>query len=212
MAELSQRIEGKARIVEAPHEEARLWTQDSLEQGSDLSAAVLAGAFLDRGLFLTIVSDPFARTAFAYETGGVIGQRRARDLLARVLNELGSRSSARAVLVEDSIHRKSDPSASMKGEPSAFMGDRVLHWSDLSEGSTKAMEVIAWGATGYPTNAFIVDRSSRDFGLNDRQDVPENLAQEVASSLLAIVVAAFDAESFLLWIRDVSVKSALLDR
>jgi hypothetical protein len=202
---------GKARLVEAPAEEARIWTEDSLEQGCDLSAAVLAGGFLDRGQFLAVVSDPFLRAAFAYETGGVIGQRHARDLLAQVLNELGSRN-ARGVLVEDNVHRRSDPSFSIKGEPSAFIGDCVLHWRDFSEGSTKAMEVVAWGATGYPTNAFIVNRSSRDFGLIDRRDAPANLAQEVASSLLAIVVAAFDAESFLLWIADSSVGPAPLDR
>lgn len=64
------------------------------------------------------------------------------------------------------------------------------------------METIDRGASGYPLNAFVITKSSSDLGLVDGGDAPERLSQEVAASLLAIVVAAFDAESFLIWTTD----------
>jgi len=187
------------QVVEAPAEEAHEWLQYSLMQGFDVSAAVSSSGVLGRGRFLAIVSEDFQRTVFDYPHGGVIGQRLSRMQLAQILEDLAS-GEAKSVLVEDSASRRGDRSVSRRGEPSAFIADRVLHWGDLAAGSKNAVEVIAWGTTGYPTNAFVVTRSSADLGLADLQDAPENLAEEVASSLMAIVVAAFDAESFLIWV------------
>jgi len=196
------------QVIEAPADEARAWVQYSLEQGFDLSAAVLNGGFLRRGKFMAIVSESFQRTPIAFRSGGVLGQRVARERFAQILDELSDKD-AKAIVVEDSAAERNDPNFSHRGEPSAFLGDRVLHWRDLSEGPTQAMEVVAWGTTGYPTNAFITNRSSRELGLVNLKDAPKNLAEEVASSLSAIVVAAFDAESYLLWVGDVSTMSLL---
>jgi len=180
-------------------EEARSWLEDSLGQGFDLSVAVLAAGVLEQGRCVAIVPDDFNRVPFNFSHGGVVGQQSSRERLAKVLQRLGT-SGARAVLVEDSTAGRTDPHFSHRGEPSAFIGERVIHWSDLSAGGPQAMEVVAWGTGGYPTNAFVLTQSSQDLGLVDRQDAPKDLAEEVAASLLAIVVAAFDAESYLLWL------------
>lgn len=203
MVRLNRRMAKTTQVIDAPADEARAWMQYSLEQGFDLSAAVLNGGFLRQGKFLAIVSEAFQRTPVAFRSGGVLGQRVARERLAQILDELSDKDG-KAIVVEDSTAERNDPNVSHRGEPSAFLGDRVVHWRDLSDGSTQAMEVVAWGTTGYPTNAFITTRASRDLGLVNLKDAPKNLAEEVASSLLAIAVAAFDAESYLLWVDDVS--------
>jgi hypothetical protein len=42
--------------------------------------------------------------------------------------------------------------------PSAYHGDRVLHWRTFSGGTAAlAVEALRRGATGYPGNGFLVD-------------------------------------------------------
>jgi len=189
------------QIVEAPKEEAHQWLCDSLGEGFDLSAAVLATDLLRGGQFLTIVSSGFQRSAFDYRTGGVIFQEGAREKLAHLLAEL-RHQGATLVVVEDNIRSRRHPSVSRRGEPTSFIGDRVIHWAEIGTAVNEAAETVAYGASGYPLNAFVVAKASSDLGLVDGEDAPENLAQEVAANLRAIVVAAFDAESFLIWTRD----------
>ncbi len=55
------------------------------------------------------------------------------------------------------------------------------------------------GAFGYPLNAFITIKSAAELELVDRQQVPNNFLGEVAKSLMAVIVAAFDAETFMVW-------------
>jgi hypothetical protein len=148
---------------------------------------------------MTIVSSDFERTPFNYSHGGVLSQRLARECLAQTLEGKGF-ENVKAVLVEDDMTRKRDPTVSREGEPAAFIGERVLHWCDSAVDSSRIAEAITRGASGYPTNAFLLARSSTDLGLVDRQDAPKSLAHEVVSSLVAIVVSAFDDESFLIWI------------
>jgi hypothetical protein len=86
--------------------------------------------------------------------------------------------------------------------PSAFIGDGVVHWCELKPGiGTAGTEAIRESAFGYPLNAFVTTRSVSDLRLVDGQAVATGFADQVAASLLAIVVSAFDAESFLLWDR-----------
>lgn len=81
----------------------------------------------------------------------------------------------------------------------SFVGERVLHWCDLRDGGGKGARTIIRGAHGYPLNAFLTSRSSAELGLVDRRQAPKALSQLVVESLLAVVVSAFDGESFLIW-------------
>lgn len=195
-------------LATAPADEAQDWLQYSLTQGFDLSAEVLASDFLSTGVALAVVSTGFSRTEFSYATGGVLGMRRARLCLARVLHQLAA-YAAETVLVEDDLRRRRDPVASRSGLASGFIGDRLVHWGDVRSACNGAVHVIAQGASGYPLNGFVVSRSAPDLGLVDGQDAPEHLAHDVVSTLIAVVVAAFDAESFLLWVRDSSLAASL---
>jgi len=190
-----------AQIVEAPREEACHWLSGSLRAGFDLSGAVLAAEPFRSGRFQAIVSTNFQRSTFDYRVGGVIGQEGAREKLAHLLATLDGRNGGLA-LVEDDLRRRSDEAILRRNEPSSFIGDRVIHWTDMAAPEDQLAETIAHGASGYPLNAFVVTKSSSELGLVDGGDAPGNLAQEVATNLLAIVVAAFDAESFLIWTTD----------
>jgi len=208
MEVLNQRMAREPRLAEAPIYEAREWLRYSLTQGFDLSARVLASDFLSSGSALAIVSTEFSRTEFDFATGGVLGMRSARLCLARVLRHLAVRA-AETVLVEDDLRRRWHPVASRSGLASGFMGDRLVHWGDVRPACNGAVHVVAEGASGYPLNGFIVTRAAAELGLVDGKDVPDHLAQEVVPTLLAVVVAAFDAESFLLWLRDSSLAASL---
>jgi hypothetical protein len=196
------------RLAEAPIDEAREWLRYSLTQGFDLSAGVLAADVLSTGSALAIVSTEFSREEFSYATGGVLGMRIARLCLVRVLRQVAAHA-AEAVLVEDDLRRRRHPVASWSGLASAFIGERLVHWGDVRPPYSGAVHVVAEGASGYPLNGFVVSRSAAELGLVDGQDAPEHLARDVVSALIAVVVAAFDGESFLLWIRDSSLAASL---
>lgn len=84
--------------------------------------------------------------------------------------------------------------------PSEFVGNDVVHWSDLEPTlGAVATRAIRENAFGYPLNAFVVMQSSAQLGLVDGQPAPADFAKNVADSLLAVVVSAFDAESFMTW-------------
>jgi hypothetical protein len=191
----------KTQVVEAPAEEAQIWLRYSMEQGFEVSAAVLDAGFIDRGRGLAIVSDEFQRTPFEFSHGGVIGTAASRECLGRMLVD-GEFGPVGSLLVEDDVRRKGDPWISKIAPPSAFIGERVLHWADSEMGIDKVVEAIHRGGFGYPLNVFLMTKSSAELGLVDREDAPEELPQEVVSSLLVVVVSAFDNESFLIWTPD----------
>jgi hypothetical protein len=205
MEALNGRMARESCLTEAPIDEAREWLRYSLTQGFDLSEAVLASGFLFTGSALAIVSTEFSRTKFSYATGGVLGTRLARSCLARVLRQM----AAQTVLVEDDLRRRRDPVATRSGLASAFIDDRLVHWSDVRAPCEGAVDAVDQGASGYPLNGFVVSRSAAELGLVDGHDAPDHLARDVVSALIAVVVAAFDAESYLLWLRDSSLASSL---
>src|SRR6476469_6390278 len=163
-----------AQAVEAPTEEAQGWLRYSLEQGFDVSAAVLDAGYIDHGRGLAIVSAEFQRTSFNFSQGGVLGTDASAERLGSLLEEDGL-GSVGAVLVEDDVMGKGDPWISKISYPSAFIRDRVLHWADLEKGTDNVLEVVQRGAFGYPLNAFLVSKSSVDLGLSDREEAPTKL-------------------------------------
>jgi hypothetical protein len=119
-------------------------------------------------------------------------------VLAQLLDELAGRGGS-CVVVEDDAMRRLDPALSLpRVPPSAFIGDRVVHWTDLQPADEALMTIYA-GASGYPRNAFVVAMSCAELGLAEGQALDETFADEVARSLVAVLVAAYDAESFLVW-------------
>lgn len=183
-----------ARKIELGREEGLSWFEHQLAQGFELSTAVLADRPFDHGFFETFVP--------AELTAGDVKFPNSPDVpysdlaLAQYLEEL-ARQDARCVVIEDDVQRRTDPKIQ---EPAAFLGDRVLHWFDLSvESGQEATEAVESGAFGYPLNAFVVTKSAIDLGLVNGGQVPNQLPGQIVRTLLAIVVSAFDATSFATW-------------
>jgi hypothetical protein len=55
------------------------------------------------------------------------------------------------------------------------------------------------GSGDYPTNAFVTSASAGELGLVDGADLDSRMADRVVGSLLAVVVAAYDAETYIIW-------------
>jgi hypothetical protein len=157
---------------------------------------------LDAGRVRAIVSSETPQEHLSqFRRGGVIDAASGADAdlqLARMLDELARRGGS-CVVIEDAVMGPHDPALSLPGvPPSAFIGDHVVHWEAIQPPAS-AIATIYAGSSGYPTNAFVVAKSCAELGLAEGQDLDEAFAGEVARSLVGVLVAAYDAESFLVW-------------
>ncbi len=176
------------------------WLRYSLIQGDVISPQALKIVEKRQGHSYTLAPDTVdpARLAKPHE-GGVIGTRSAREGLAVVLDTLAEHGAA-CVVVEDELHLKRDPKPDLDGLlPTAFVGERVLHWSNLTGGTEAAVIVLHRGSHHYPLNAFVTSASEDELGLVNSADLDCDIAGAVVRSLVAVIVAAYDAESFIIW-------------
>ena len=119
------------------------------------------------------------------------------DFLCAAL-ESAAVNGGHCLIVEDNIRSLSNP-ATPYGSTS-FIEGSIIHWLDLSDRSGEmAVNVIFASSTGYPLNAFVSTESSGALGLVDGTEAPSQLGAEIAQSLLAFVVTAFDEESYVIW-------------
>jgi hypothetical protein len=165
-----------------------------------VSAAVLATVSFEQGYFRTFIEQNGNQKQLPrFSEGGVISTHQADEWLAQILDELNQRG-ARCLIVEDDLASSTDPYIVRSEDAWAFIGTRVLAWSDLEpNGASAALEEIQGVGSGYPRNMFVSARSAAELGLADRQQVPEDFPARVERSLLAVILAIFDAESYLVW-------------
>jgi hypothetical protein len=76
---------------------------------------------------------------------------------------------------------------------------KVVHWASLADGAGAAITTLDRGSHGYPTNAFVTEASPKDLGLADGADLDSDFGGSVVASLVAVIVAAYDADSFPIW-------------
>jgi hypothetical protein len=175
------------------------WLLRSLAAGDGCSEAVVARDPFTGGRFRAIAS--LSATSVDLSRGGVIEASSADAVLTVILEELAAVAEL-CVVVEDDLRKPGDPVLANRTVRSAYLGDNVLHWSDLRVGvGAEATRMIRLSASGYPLNAFVVKGSARDLGLNDGLPVVEGFETQVAEALTGVVVSAFDTESFLVWDR-----------
>jgi hypothetical protein len=190
-----------ARVVEPPRDAALAWMRESLRDGHAVSSATLAAAPFDQGRFRAVVSgDTPEERVSEFRFGGVADAGRGADAdaaLAQLLAGLARRGGS-CVVIESDVWDRLSPALARVRAPSAFIGDRVVHWADL-EPADEAIRTTYASASGYPRNAFIVRKSCAELGLVDGKSLDASFAGEVTTSLLAVLVAAYDAESFLVW-------------
>ena len=185
---------------------AREWVRNSLSRGTSLAAAALP--LLELPGRATVLVPRASEMQNGLATDLSLGQSISTDEADKLAGEFlgdAERKGARTLIVED-IASKDDPNL---GDHVAFMGKRVLSWAELSH-SLHAAWILRVRANGYPLNAFVSDSTVAQLGVRDGQEVRADFIEGVVTSLRCIVVAAFDAETFLIWSRDASGSEPLL--
>jgi hypothetical protein len=177
------------------------WLRYSLGQGEIISPTALQFIEGHEGHAYALAPetvDPAHLSDFEYGAIGT-GPSHARKALASVLATLAERGAA-CVLVEDELRSRHHPKSSLDGLLlTAFVGEKMIHWASLRDGTEAAILTLHRGSHGYPMNAFVTSASPGEFGLIDGADLDGGIAETVMGSLVAVVVAAYDADSFLLW-------------
>jgi hypothetical protein len=189
------------RPTEVDHTIALDWLRYSLRQGEIVSPAALKFIEEREGYSYVLVPetiDPVQLSDLRHGMSGT-GPTAAQQALVPVLKTLAERG-ATCVVVEDELSRKNDPKPSLDGLLlTMFVGDKVIHWADLSGGTDAAILTLHRGSGGYPLNAFVTSASAEELGLVDGADLDSDIAGAAVGSLMAVIVAAYDAETFLIW-------------
>jgi hypothetical protein len=174
------------------------WLRYSLGQGEVISPHALSVVEGREGHTFTLAPEQIDPALLADPTsGGVVWGVRAWEALTDVLDELARRGAA-CVVVEEDLARRGDPAALVEGITGGYVGDRVLHWSSLADGSQRALAAIRV-PSGYPTNAFLSSATDVDLGLVPGADLPDDIGSRVARTLVAVIVAAYDDETYMVW-------------
>lgn len=176
------------------------WLRYSLGQGEVISPAALRFIEERQGHAITLAPETVDPTRLATPRyGGVIKTRSAREGIVPVLEKL-AKQGATCVVVEDELSSKRDPKPSLDGLLlTAFVGERVIHWAGLEDGPEDAIVAVDRGSHGYPTNVFVTSASAEALGLVDGADLDPDIAGPVVGSLIAVIVAAYDDETYIIW-------------
>lgn len=167
---------------------ARSWVEDSLLQGSVLAGGLVGS--LDGASYWLLGTGSVDGNVFTdpdfERSGGFAGGEVERDLSAAVdsLAALG----ALGLLVEDDSARRGDP---VRRGPVAYVGDRVVRWCAIDD--TEQVSALLRSAA-YPLNAMVVSSDPVDLGCTQGHDLD---VSSVPGALIALIVAAFDAEAYL---------------
>jgi hypothetical protein len=176
------------------------WLRYSLGQGTVIAPTALEFIAEHQGRAYTLAPDTVSPARLATPRwGGVATTGGARAALAKVLEILAERS-ATCVVVEDELRLKRDPKPGLNGLLlTGFVGEKVIHWANLAGGMDDAVVAVHRGAGGYPTNAFVTSAFAEELGLVDGADLDSDIAGRVVGSLMAVIVAAYDNETFIIW-------------
>lgn len=179
---------------------ARDWLRYSLGQGDVVSAAALEFIAEREGRAYTLVPQTVDPALLATpHSGGVIGTRSAREAFAEVLAGHSERDAA-CVVVEDALSRRRDSKPNMGGQLlTGFIGEAVIHWASLGAGVGDAIFTVNRGSGDYPTNAFVTSAPAEAMGLVDGADLHVGIGEVVVASLRAVITAAYDAETYIVW-------------
>jgi hypothetical protein len=200
-------------LVEVERDAAIGWLRQSLAQGHALSSAVLASVRLSDGRPYVLVPEDMARERVAdLAAGGVTSTARADQALEGIFGSILD-EGGRCLVVEDDLARSRDPVVSTSPFPTAFIDGHVARWVDLAaDGAAgEARRLLRMGASGYPLNAFVTSLPAGRLCLVEGESL-DDIVGLVVGSLIAIVVAAYDAETFLFWRPPASSSSSAAQR
>ncbi len=193
---------GSAKPTEVDQTIALDWLRHSLGQGEVevISPTVLKFIEEREGHSYTLAPETVDSSRLAKpREGGVVTTGGARAALAKVFEGLAGRGAV-CVVVEDELSLKRHPKPSLDGMlKTAFIGEQVIHWAGLEGGPEDAIVAVDRGSGDYPTNAFVTAVSAQELGLVDGADLDHDIASPVIGSLMAVIVSAYDAETYIIW-------------
>ncbi len=176
------------------------WLRHSLGQGEVISPAALKFIAEHEGHAYTLAPETVDPAVLATpDSGGVIKTRAAREGLVKVLEGLVERGAA-CVVVEDELSEKRDANPSWGGRLlTGFVGEKVIHWANLADGTDDAIVTVHRGSGDYPTNAFVTAAPAEELGLVDGANLNPGIGETAVAWLVAVIVAAYDAETYIIW-------------
>jgi hypothetical protein len=177
-------------------EQARGWVRQSLLGGSLL--AVAAAELLNLPGSATVLVGENAINLTEFERTRQATQDASGVLLREVLRQL-KRDGARTVIVDDDLARRSDVK---KWGAATYIGDRILRWDRLDGDLVVVVDVVRHGASGYPLNALVCTRTAEALALGDEREIGPVGIEAIVDATCALIVAVYDAESFLVWTID----------
>jgi hypothetical protein len=179
------------------------WLRYSLGRGEIVSPAALKLIEEREGHAYTLASETVDPARLTKPSDGWViepGAGSSRDAaLARVVETLAERGAA-CVVVEDELSLRRDPKPSLDGLLlTAFVGEQVIHWAGLEGGTDAAILTLHRGSHGYPRNSFVTSAPAQELELLDGADLDPDIAGRVVGSLMAVIVGAYDDETFIIW-------------
>ncbi|MCL2471515.1 MAG: hypothetical protein FWF25_07225 [Propionibacteriaceae bacterium] len=171
-------------------DKAWAWVLKSLLQGSVLSTLLVERLeALPRAFLLgTAGSEDFP---FSYALG--LKEADVDSLAVRAFTNTAMCGGG-SLIVESDFARKGDQCLA---PDVAFVDDRVIRWTGLDGGGVEPVHLLRTGAAGYPLNAFVSALPVSELPLTPGTDLTRQEVEILAESVCAVIVAVFDAESFL---------------
>lgn len=189
-----------ARVEGAAH----AWIAESLGEGLGLSARVLAAADLGAGEVWALAgpgSTPARLGSRGALVDGVEGSFAAA--VAALAAHLGAAAArgGRLLVIEDELSPPGDPVLHDHADHVVLNGSEVFHWRAVTSALDAAAltELLGSATSGYPTNGFVLAADPAGWG--PFQPLAESDVDALAAAVEAVVVAAYDAEGLLVWLR-----------
>ena len=161
---------------------AAAWVRDSLADGGQLSALVLARIDSYRTAE-ALLPDRFAASSENSLRSGIGASRdRANQAMAGFFDTVAPEAT---LLVEDDLWRPGDtiPGDYLVRE----FGERLIRFAPLN---AQAVELLGYGSSGFPLNAFVAFGNSADLASAAFDD-------DFVDGIRTIIVSVLDGESYL---------------
>ena len=181
---------------------AEPWVGRCLRQGTPLAIKVSQELWRPGAAVLFVPPEFKGRQVQPLSTGKYVKTSDSMNVAVKFL-EWSREQGAKTLLVESDVQRRGDRFA--HGADVAFIDNRVVRWVDVGTSSEDAAGLLRRGATGHPLNAFVCEDSASDLGLIAEGEVGDEVLKAIVASLIAVVVGAFDTESFVAWLHPEAV-------
>ena len=194
----------EAALREVDQQTANEWIASSLQQGHELSAATLARIDLSNGHSRAIMPTEIpSPNSSDFENGMRVIYKGVYRVLSDFLLGLAIKGDI-CLVVENELARRGDiPSPKetrFSGISTGYVDDHVLHWTSLNPNNIDvAIKTIAVGSSGYPRNCFVASVNNEFMNTFIDKSLPTDVIDKIAESIVALVIGAFDDESYVVW-------------